>query len=164
MFFALLIFCLLLLFKKATIFFILTLIVATLTYFNYYIKLPFDISPVLFISLIISREYSFLLAAIFIIISGIIPMIMAGGSFDLTTIFYSSLILIVNLVNSFLVHTSILPVFIILSILDHILGTIGGLLFFGSNPTKELVNLLLQIIVDVLYIISFSSLLVSLIQ
>ncbi|MBN1502363.1 hypothetical protein JW930_02365 [Candidatus Woesearchaeota archaeon] len=145
----------LLLFRKIAIYLLLTLFTSTFVYANYYIKLPFDISPVLFLSLIISSEYGFVFAVFFIIASGIIPMVMAGGSFDHTTLFYLSLIIGINLLNSHLVQYPFMIVAIPLVILHHILGAVGSI-SFGTLLQKEILNLITQIIKDLFYILSFS--------
>lgn len=151
------------LFRKLTMFFLITLFVAAFTYMNYYIRFPFDVSPVLFLSLIISYEYNFWFSALFIIAAGVVPMVMAGGSFDHTTVFYVSVRLLVNLLNSIHNYPFILSA-LILSILDHALGLIGGVTVLGANPGKEITNFFLQIIVDLFYIISFSTIIIGLIN
>ncbi|NTV24065.1 MAG: hypothetical protein HGA85_06890 [Nanoarchaeota archaeon] len=148
------------LFRRIAVFFIISLVVAVSTYFIYSVKLPFDLSPVLFVSLIISRQYSVMPAAVFIAISGIIPMILAGGSFDHTTLFYVSVRILVNFINTFLKPFPIVPVLIGMSFLDHLLGTVGSVSLFGANPAKEMTNIVLQTSVDIIYILSLSSLLV----
>ncbi len=152
-----------LLFRKITIYLLFLLVTATFTYLNYYIRLPFDLSPVLFLSLIISREYSFLFSVIFILLSGILPMILAGGSFDHTTIFYLSLIIIINLVNSILVFLPYYILIVSLIIAHHIIAFFGSI-SFGNNPHKELFNLIMKITIDMIYIFSFYNLLISIIK
>lgn len=162
--FTLLFFTGIILFRKITMFFVISLIVAIFTYFNYSIKLPFDLSPVLVISLIISRQYSLIYSIIFIIISGILPMIFAGGSFDQTTLYYVSIRILVNFVNTILKPIPAIPVLIAMSITDHLLGTIGSITLFGANISKELINIVLQTLVDIIYIFSLSSFLILLLK
>ena len=143
-------------FRRWAIFFIITLAVSVFVYVNYYIKLPFDISPVLFLSLVITREYGFLASFVFIIVSGIFPMVMAGGSFDHTTLFYLSLIFGINFVSGFFTGFPYIIVFIAFAVLHHVIALIGSL-SFGNNPYKEFMNLITKIIVDVFYIFTFSA-------
>ena len=158
----LIIILLMLIFKKISVYFMLTFFTAFFTYVNYYVKLPFDISPVLFLSLIISREYSFILSAVFIILSGIIPMILAGGSFDHTTLFYLSIILVVCFMSSLLTRYPLYIVMIPLIILHHIIAYIGSV-NFGSSPWKEFLNLLIKLGIDSFYLFTFGKTLISLI-
>jgi hypothetical protein len=149
-------------FRKIAGFLLISLIVMVITYFNYSFKLPFDITPVLFVSLILSREYNLVYSIIFLMIAGIIPMVLTGGSFDHTTLFYLSVRIIVNFINTYLLSFPAMPVLIIMAILDHLIGTIGSVSLFGANFSKEIINFLLQTIVDVIYITSFSALLIML--
>ncbi|MEM3374551.1 MAG: hypothetical protein QXE31_05005 [Candidatus Woesearchaeota archaeon] len=144
-------------------FLFLTIITAIFTYVNYYVKFPFDLSPVLFLSLVISREYNFLFSIAFIILTGIIPMIFAGGSFDHTTLFYLSIIFLVNYVNTKLKFLNFIVAFLILIFLHHILAFFGSL-SFGNNPKKEFINLILKIFVDFNYVVLFGSLVISLLS
>ncbi|MBD3202790.1 hypothetical protein GF327_00715 [Candidatus Woesearchaeota archaeon] len=149
--------------RKITMFFVLTLIASVIVYFNYYIRLPFDLSPVLFFSLVITREFSFIFSAVFIIISGIIPMILAGGTFDHTTIFYTSLIIGINYLSSFFLSNNFIITAILISVLHHVIAAIGSIIF-GTDPRKEIINLGTKILVDLFYILSFSELLFSIIK
>ncbi|MEM4397722.1 MAG: hypothetical protein QW757_03820 [Candidatus Woesearchaeota archaeon] len=148
--------------RKIGMFLFLTIITAIFTYVNYYVKFPFDLSPVLFLSLVISREYNFLFSIAFIILTGIIPMIFAGGSFDHTTLFYLSIIFLVNYVNTKLKFLNFIVAFLILIFLHHILAFFGSL-SFGNNPKKEFINLILKIFVDFNYVVLFGSLVMLLI-
>jgi hypothetical protein len=143
--------------KDLLFFLALCTIVALMTYFNYSFRLPFDLSPVLVMSLVVSREYGMLYSIAFIIVSGIIPMIFAGGSFDHTTLFYTAVLVLVNIINSMLPALPHIPLFIGLSLLNHIVGSIGSVSFFGANLAKEALNLALQMLVDLFYIFTFSA-------
>jgi hypothetical protein len=154
--FSLLLILLIILFRKIAVFFLITLIVSIFTYLNYYIRLPFDVSPVLFMSLIVSRQYSLWLAFVFIIASGIVPMMMAGGSFDFTTLFYLSLIVFISYLSSLLKIYPFLLVAIPLILAHHIIAAVGSI-GFGINPQKEVINLMTKVTVDLLYILGFSS-------
>ena len=127
-------------FRKIIMFLAITIICTLFTYLTYYIKLPFDLSPVLFLSLVISREYSFFLSVVFIITSGVIPMILAGGSFDYTTLFYLSIRFFINFLNTYLISFPLIPVFIFLSIIDHLSVSICTIYLFGTIPSKEMIS------------------------
>ncbi|MBN2368689.1 hypothetical protein JXC34_06720 [Candidatus Woesearchaeota archaeon] len=159
--FALLIILFMIFFRKIAIFFVLTFLTSVFVYLNYYIKLPFDVSPVLFLSLIISREYSFLLGFLFIISSGIVPMVIAGGSFDHTTLFYLSIIILVNFMSAKMAVYPMLVVLIPLIILHHIVTLFGGINLLGMPAHKEIANFFTHIAVDCFYIFSFSSLIIG---
>ena len=141
--------------RKFTLFLFITIIVSMFTYFNYHIKLPFDLSPVLFFSLFFSREYSLFHSFFFIIFSGIIPMILAGGSFDVTTLYYFCIRFSVNFLNVYLRSFVAIPVYIFMFLLDHFFGSLGAVFLFSSNPIKEFLNLIVQIITDLFYLFAF---------
>ncbi|MBT7391888.1 hypothetical protein HN827_03600 [archaeon] len=142
-------------FRKISIFFILTLIVSTFTYINYYIKLPIDISPVIFLSLVFSRDIGIFGAIMFIIASGIIPMVLAGGSFDHTTLFYLTLIILINYASLFFLKLPFLYIAFSLIILHHVIAFFGSI-SFGTPKHKEMINLIVKIFVDSFYILTFS--------
>ena len=144
-----------LLFRDFVMFILILFLVSIFVYFNYHIKLPFDISPVLVVSLIISNEYGIWYSVTFIIVSGIIPMILAGGSFDYTTLFYLSLILLINYVYMFFTQYSFLFIAFPLIVLHHFIAMIGGI-FFGINKQKEIINFILKLTIDNTYLIVFS--------
>ncbi|MEM2131203.1 MAG: hypothetical protein QXR96_01640 [Candidatus Woesearchaeota archaeon] len=149
--------------RKIAMFFFLTIITAIFTYVNYYIKFPFDLSPVLFLSLVISREYSFLFSIAFILITGILPMVFAGGSFDHTTIFYLSIIFLVNFINTKIIFLNHIVAFLILIFAHHIIAFFCSLIF-GNTPKKEFINLVLKIIVDFNYVLLFGNIVIGLIK
>jgi hypothetical protein len=160
--FSLILVIFMILFRKAFIYLLFTLLAALFVYLNYYIRLPFDVSPILFLSLVISRQYSFLLAIIFIFVAGILPMVFAGGSFDHTTIFYLTLIIMINLTNTFLKVFPFVYIFIGLAILHHILAFFGSM-SFGNNPHKELVNLGIKVMVDCFYVLTLGGFVIGLV-
>ncbi|MEM4397967.1 MAG: hypothetical protein QW757_05085 [Candidatus Woesearchaeota archaeon] len=149
--------------RKIAIFLFFTIITAIFTYINYHIKFPFDLSPVLFLSLIISREYSFLFSIAFIIVTGIVPMVFAGGSFDHTTLFYLSIIFLVNFVNTKIRFLNPIIAFLVLILAHHIMAFFGSL-SFGNNPKKEFINLFLKIFVDFNYVMLFCNIVIGLMK
>ena len=151
--FLLLIIVSLLLIREFVIYIITIFLVSIFVYFNYHIKLPFDISPVLVISLIISRNYGFVYSFVFIIVSGIIPMILAGGSFDHTTLFYVSLIFLINYI-SILVKVQFLLIAFSLILIHHLIALFVGF-YFGISKQKEMINFVIKMIVDGLYLFIF---------
>ncbi|MFH2020372.1 MAG: hypothetical protein ABIJ34_03095 [archaeon] len=154
---------LILILRKAAIYIFFTIITGLFVYLNYHIRFPIDLSPVLFFSLIISREYSFWLSVIFIILSGIIPMIFAGGTFDHTTLFYAALVVFINFISSILSKQPLLYVLIPLIIIHHIIAGIGSITF-GTNPYKELINFFSKIGIDLFYLTTLSDLVIGLIR
>jgi hypothetical protein len=88
-------------------------------------------------------------AIFFIFVSGILPMVFAGGRFDHTTLFYLFLIIGVNLVLS-LVNFSFIMAFSLM-IVHHIVALLGSI-SFGNNPHKEFLNLIVKVVVDSTYI------------
>ncbi|MFH0874645.1 MAG: hypothetical protein V1859_01820 [archaeon] len=161
--FAIILILLILFFRKTAIYFILVLLTSAFVYLNYYIHLPFDLSPVLFLSLIITREYNFFMSILYIFVAGILPMVFAGGSFDHTTIFYLSIIIAVNFISIFFISVSFIIAALILIIIHHIICAFGSI-SFGTNPAKEVVNMITKIAVDGFYILNFSVIVISIIH
>jgi hypothetical protein len=120
--------------------------VAAVTYSNYIYRLPFDISPVVVSSFLVARFYGILPAAAMIAIAGIAPMMIAGGLFDHTTIFYVG----VNLIFCFIcTKTVFLPLIFIylLVIANHLVSLVGGI-YLGTSPMKEIINLIIKLVLD----------------
>ncbi len=145
------------LFNRLFFFVFATIITGIITYLNHHFRFPFDLSPVLVFSLFFSREYSIHHSVIYIFLGGVLPMIAAGGSFDSTTVFFLVIRIFTNVLSIFFRPFPAIPVFIFLSILDHLLGTIGSISLFGTNPLKETFNLIIQTGTDLLYIFSILS-------
>lgn len=161
--FSLFLIILMIIFRKIGMFLFLSIITAIFTYVNYHIKFPFDLSPVLFLSLVISREYNFTFSIAFIILTGIFPMILAGGSFDHTTLFYLSLIIVVNYINTNIAFLNHKIAFLILIVIHHIIALIGSL-SFGNEPKKEFINLIIKIFIDTNYTLLLSGIIIKLIK
>lgn len=161
--FSIFIFLMMFFLRKIAIYLLLVFLTAVFTYINYHIKFPFDISPVLFLSLVISKEYNLLFSILFIFLSGVLPMIFAGGSFDHTTIFYLSIIFLVNFLNTKFIFFDKITTFFILIFIHHIFAFLGSLLF-GNDLKKEFINLVLKIIIDFNYVFLFGNHLIDLIK
>lgn len=152
--FLIIIVLLFLLFRSFAVYLFLIFCVSVIVYINYVFKLPFDLSPVLVISLIISRNYGFFHTIIFVVLSGIVPMILAGGSFDHTTLFYFSLIVAINLISTFFTQFLFLIVAFLLIIIHHFIAMVGSI-FFGTNKQKEIFNFILKLVIDSTYLLMF---------
>jgi hypothetical protein len=67
--------------------------------FNYYqnrFRLPFDLSPMVFFSTIVAVKMGFIPMIAFLVISGIIPTLMAGGEISLNTFVFMAHIILLN--------------------------------------------------------------------
>lgn len=131
-------------FKKPMIYLLACITIGSIVYVRYIIRLPFKIEPYLFVSIIISLGYGIGPTIIFVIISMIIPKMLAGGEFDGSSWVYLFLFVMMNVVAIALSSMNIVTLGIILSIADLIilliLGTtmrpdkiINGVVIVGIN-------------------------------
>ncbi len=136
--------------QKILIFLALTLISGIICFFNYSMRLPFDITPVFFLSIIITNTYGFGYTVLFVILSGFIPSILSGGEASMSSIMYLVVNLLVNLLSIPLLGSNIVLGGIILSVVYSVLAGIGSAVT-GENIQKEIFSVILTIIVNVLY-------------
>jgi energy-converting hydrogenase Eha subunit E len=67
---------------RVLVYFALTALTAVLVFYNYYLRLPVDFTPVFFLSIVIAATYGLVPAVFFLIVAGVIPTMVAGGSMD----------------------------------------------------------------------------------
>ncbi len=151
------------LFRKIMIFFALSLITSIIVFFIYKMHFPFDLSPVLVFALIIARTHGAWFSIAFIIIAGIVPMLIAGGSFDHTTLFYTTIFIIPSFIVTLFPLVPFVPLAMALMLLEHITGS-GFAILNGTFAPKEIVNFFAEVSIDCIYISLFSGLLISLLS
>lgn len=148
------------LFRKLTTFFLLTLVTSVIVFYIYHMKFPFDLSPVLIFSFVLTRTHGIWFSIAFLILAGIVPMLIAGGTFDFGTLVYTILFIIPNIVLSFLPNSNFMLTATILMLCEHISGSLFAV-FNGVPAPKEIVNFIAESAVDWFYIFLFSGFLIS---
>jgi len=136
--------------QKILIFLALTLISGIICFLNYSTKLPFDITPIFFLSILITNMYGFGYTVLFVILSGLIPSVISGGEASMDSFMYLGVNLLVNLLSIQFLGNNIVFGGIILSVVYSILVGIGSCIT-GGVIQKEIFSVVLAIIVNVLY-------------
>jgi len=136
--------------QRILIFLALTLISGIICFLNYSTKLPFDITPIFFLSIIITNTYGFGYTVLFVILSGFIPSVLSGGEASMDSFMYLIVNLIVNLLSIQFLGNNIVFGGIVFSVIYSILVGIGSCIT-GEIIQKEIFSVILTIIVNVLY-------------
>ena len=143
--------------KELFLFLILTAISFVISYFINRIRLPFDISPVPFLSVLISLKMGFVPMVMFVIIGSILPSVISGAEISANLIIYLLHLLVLNL---FIVVLN--PVLMILVFAYPVLLGIS-LVSVNIISNAELVKRysipLVAVIVNLAYFINFGGIL-----
>ena len=147
-------------FKKFLLYLAFCAVAITITYINYYLRIPVDLTPIFFLSVIISFGYGFFYSMLFVIIVSLPPKIFSGADFGIQNIVY---VIINIMVNLFLV--SVWPSNIIL------FGIIGAVVYclmsavisgiIKGEIEKELLVSIINIGINLFYFLNFSSFLLG---
>jgi len=131
-------------FRGFTIYIVACILIGSIVYIRHIMHLPFKIEPYLFVSIIISLGYGIGPTIFFVIVSMLIPKLIAGGEIDGSTFAYLFLFIMMNIVAINLSSINIVFLGIMFSVIDFfiisILGTtmkpekiINGILIVGIN-------------------------------
>ncbi|MCX8178454.1 MAG: hypothetical protein N3D75_01335 [Candidatus Aenigmarchaeota archaeon] len=139
-------------------FFVISIIIcAIISYFQATFKMPFDISPTFFLMIIISIKYGFPQSIIFVIISSIIPAIIAGGEVGLPSFLFLGSFAFQSFLSN-IINLDIIYLGIILSTLNLTLGYfINKIVGWEGGFVNSLVNYFANII----YFLQFGSFLMG---
>jgi len=141
---------------KLWIFLGLCLVSGTIVFINYYTKLPFDISPVFFLSILFTSTYGFGYTVVFAFVAGFIPSIISGKGLDFDAFMYLGLNLLMNFLSLQLQALNILTRGVVLSIVYSLLAAFMSV-FMGSSTSKEMLSMVLTIIVNLFYFLKLTN-------
>lgn len=143
-----------LLLKKFLLFLVLTAITIAITYFNYYTRIPIDLTPIFFLSVIISFSYGLLFSVLFVLIVSLPPKLFSGSDFGVKSIFYIIINIIVNFVLVSISPGNIILFGIVGSVVYHLMSaTLAGLM--EGEIVKELLVSVINIGVSLFYFMNF---------
>lgn len=135
--------------SKFMIFLGLTIISGIIVFVNYYTELPLDISPVFFLSIIITSTYGFHYTIPFVLLAGFIPSVVSRGiGFD--CFMYLGVNLLVNFIFTSFSFNSIVIGGIIFSFVYGLLTSAMSAMS-GSPAEKEFFFGALTFIINILY-------------
>lgn len=146
--------------QKILIFLVLTLISGIICFVNYRTGLPFDFSPVFFLSIIITSTYGFGYTFLFVILSGFIPSILFGKGPDFNSFMCLSLNLLMNLLWIGFSGFNIISGGVIFSIIYSVLAASASI-FVEGNVGKEVVSMVITILVNVFYFLKLGTVLIT---
>ena len=92
----------LLAFRKATLYLVFLMVTAVITYYSKLYHLPFDISPLFFFQIVITKYYGFSYTLAYIPFAYIIPKILAGSGFNWESYAFLAVELVANIPVIFL--------------------------------------------------------------
>ena len=145
--------------SKFLIFLGLILISGIILFVNYQTELHFDISPVFFLSIVITSIYGFHYTIMFVLLAGFIPSMISRGP-DLSIFMYLGVNLLVNLVSMYFPGLSIVYRGIILSFVYSVLvGIISTAM--EEELGKEVFSMVLTILVNVFYFWKLATLIIA---
>lgn len=149
-----------LLFKIVT-FLVLCVICGIMVFINYVMGIPFDFTPVFFLSIIITSTLGVGLSIVFIIVGGIIPTVIAGGKIDVSYLVFLTLLILLNLFSSSFSNIMVGGI-----ILAFIYSVVGGVISIGlGDPVfKQVPSMIVNIIINTLYFYKFSEMVIHLLS
>lgn len=99
---ALIFLCILIISKELILFSAASIITFLFNYFQNRFRLPFDISPMVFFSALIAIKFNLAMMVLFMLISGILPSIIAGGEIGFNTIVFFAHMILLNALFTYL--------------------------------------------------------------
>jgi hypothetical protein len=147
--------------RKVVIYPVLCAVAIGLAYVNYYSRLPIDITPIFFFSVIITFNYGFLLSALFVLVAGVLPRFLAGADMSFDGVFYIFLNLLTNLVLIMIAPADVILYGFIASIFYFLSASFfSGLV--NSEVFKEFLVALINIGISFFYFMNVGPILIRL--
>ena len=125
--FALLGIFLLFTYKKAAVYLGFVALTAVITYYSKLYHLPFDVTPLFFLEIVITRYYGYEYMLLFILIAYIIPKVVAGSGMNWMSYAFISVSLLANALSLMLTGLSLQTVGYITSVIQYIGGIFVGM-------------------------------------
>ncbi len=97
-------------------------VTAAVSYWLAAVRSPIDASPTFFLMIIIHLNLGFFYSFIFLILSSIVPTVIAGGEFGVTSILFSSAFVILTITSGLFIGLGIIPTGIIICFLLLVIG------------------------------------------
>jgi len=152
---------LLFLLKDFVIFLMLCIACGVIVFLNYFIKFPFDFTPIFFLSFIITLTYGYGFFVLFVVLAGFVPTIISAGEIDIDYFVFMALLFLLNIIPSLMNDYNML----IGVVLVTTYSIIGGLISIGlgKSPSKQIISILFIIFVNVFYFLEIGPILINLI-
>jgi hypothetical protein len=148
------------LFRRLVVYLVLVAVTSVITYASYYARIPVDLTPIFFLSVVISFSYGLAYSVLFVILCSLPAKLASGSGFGLDSIFYVFMNILVNFVL-----LSISPANIVLY---GFLGSVAYFTFSGlfsgmvnNEIEKEIFVAVINVGVSFFYFMNFAAPLLS---
>ncbi len=136
---------------QIAIFIALSVVCFLAVFFLQRLRMPFDITPVFVLSLLVCREFGLLWSFLFVIVAGVVPTFIGGGSFDVGSLLYMSAHALALFAATLLLGFPFFFSSLALLVGYHMISFFIGMLI-SQNRAKEFVNLAIKLAVDTAYV------------